>query len=269
MSDTPQISLSQYLTLLGVAELPPLTSPLDPGYDPATTEGHLEQSGHLMDSLKISMACWQIGAESAVRRKLAAARKAGVKTCTGGGPFEVAFWFDKFPEFLELCASLQFDRIEAGEGFISQPLDPREICAAAAAQGLEVQFEVGEKQAGSFTDDDMPVMIDQSKRWLDAGAAQIIVEGRESALDVGLFDRTGQLNRKNADRFVEALSFERVVFEAPNKSSQFAFLNHFGPNVRLSNVRLEEVLRVEIYRRGLHSDAFQHENLRPKGPAGR
>jgi phosphosulfolactate synthase len=31
-------------------------------------------------------------------------------------------------------------------------------------------------------------------------------------------------------------------------------------------VRLEELLRVEIYRRGLHSDAFQREHLRPKGP---
>jgi phosphosulfolactate synthase len=37
--------------------------------------------------------------------------------------------------------------------------------------------------------------------------------------------------------------------------------------VQLGNVRLEEVLRVEIYRRGLHSDAFRRENLRPRRPA--
>jgi hypothetical protein len=29
--------------------------------------------------------------------------------------------------------------------------------------------------------------------------------------------------------------------------------------VNLSNGRLEELLRVEIYRRGLHSDAYAHE----------
>jgi phosphosulfolactate synthase len=28
-------------------------------------------------------------------------------------------------------------------------------------------------------------------------------------------------------------------------------------------VRLEEILRVEIYRRGLHSDAFAKSNLQP------
>jgi phosphosulfolactate synthase (CoM biosynthesis protein A) len=39
---------------------------------------------------------------------------------------------------------------------------------------------------------------------------------------------------------------------------------HFGRDVHLCNIRLEEILRVEIYRRGLHSDAFEHENLRPR-----
>ena len=50
----------------------------------------------------------------------------------------------------------------------------------------------------------------------------------------------------------------------PNKPSQFALIDHFGPMVKLCNVRLEELLRVEIYRRGLHSDAFQNEKLRPR-----
>ena len=57
-----------------------------------------------------------------------------------------------------------------------------------------------------------------------------------------------------------------TMFEAPNKSSQFALLNHFGRDVHLCNVRLEELLRVEIYRRGLHSDAFGRTNLRPVSP---
>jgi len=32
--------------------------------------------------------------------------------------------------------------------------------------------------------------------------------------------------------------------------------------VRLGNVRLEELLRVEIYRRGLHADAFAKPRLK-------
>jgi phosphosulfolactate synthase len=81
-----------------------------------------------------------------------------------------------------------------------------------------------------------------------------------------LFNTDGKLNTTFADRFANAFGFDTVLFEAPNKPSQFALLNHFGAQVHLCNVRLEEVLRVEIYRRGLHSDAFCVDRLRPARP---
>jgi phosphosulfolactate synthase len=136
----------------------------------------------------------------------------------------------------------------------------------AEARGLDVQFEVGKKHGGTFTDDIVGELIDQGKRWLDAGAKKIVVEGRESAENVGLFDAKGRLNTHFADRFANAYGIDNAIFEAPNKPSQFALLDYFGPVVHLSNVRVEELLRVEIYRRGLHSDAFQRDNLRPAGP---
>jgi phosphosulfolactate synthase len=258
-------ALSDYLHLIGVPDLPPRTSPFDPGYDPVTVESHLEQSGHLMSVLKISMACWQIADEASTRRKVQAARRFNVPTCTGGGPFEVAATFGKLPEFLDLCADIGVDRIEAGEGFTDQDLDPGKIAKLAQDRGLEVQYEAGKKHGGTFTSDVVAELIDEGQRWLDVGAKSIVIEGRESAQNVGLFDAQGKVNSAFADRFVQAWGMDRVVFEAPNKPSQFALLNHFGPMVQMSNVRLEELLRVEIYRRGLHSDAFEHENLRPKG----
>jgi phosphosulfolactate synthase len=133
----------------------------------------------------------------------------------------------------------------------------------ARARGLDVQFELGKKHTGAFDEDVVQQLVDQGQRWLDAGALQLVVEARESARGVGLFDSAGSFNAHFADRFVEAFGFETVVFEAPNKPSQFALLDHFGPKVHLCNVRLEEVLRVEIYRRGLHSDAFANPKLRP------
>jgi phosphosulfolactate synthase len=258
--------LREYLKSIGVPNIPARTSPFDPGYDPVTLESHLHQSSHLMAVLKISMACWQIANEVTTRKKVNAARRLGVPTCTGGGPFEVAATFGKLPAFLDLCQDIGFTRIEAGEGFTETDLDPRKVVQQASERGLEVQFEVGKKHAGTFTSDVVGELIDQGKRWLDAGAKQIVVEARESAQDVGLFGEKGEFDAKAADRFAEAYGLDVAIFEAPNKPSQFALLNHFGPEVHLSNVRLEELLRVEIYRRGLHSDAFQHENLRPRGP---
>ena len=257
------VHTEDYLRMIGVERIPPLLSPFDPGYDPVTLEAHIEQSSHLMSILKISMACWMIANESATRRKIAAAKRFNVPTVTGGGPFEVAVSQGQLPAYLDLCADIGVTRIECGEGFTELRLSPRSIIRMAEERGLEVQFELGKKHGGAFTDDAVGGLLDQGQRWLDAGALQLVVEARESALGVGLFDDTGKLNTVFADRFAATFTLHTILFEAPNKPSQFALLDHFGREVHLCNVRLEEVLRVEIYRRGLHSDAFGKDNLRP------
>ena|SRR5579885_747675 len=261
-----RVHTSSYLRRIGVPELPPLTSPFDPGYDPATLISHLDQSAHLMSLLKISMACWMIAKEECTRRKIAAARAHNVKTVTGGGPFEIAVAQGQLPAYLDLCADIGVNRIECGEGFTDLPVEPKDIVKMAHRRGLDVQFELGKKHTGAFTSDVVDRWIAQGNRWLDAGAIQLVVEARESACGVGLFDALGNLQPAFADRFADAFGMDVVMFEAPNKPSQFALLEHFGREVHLCNVRLEEVLRVEIYRRGIHSDAFGKPNLRPHRP---
>ena len=252
-----------YLRLIGVPDLPALLSPFDPGYDPATVESHLEQSAHLMSILKISMACWQVANEASTRKKIAAATRYNVPTVTGGGPFEVAVAQGQLPAYLDLCADLGVARIECGEGFTDLHADARQIVKMAHERGLAVQFELGKKHTGAFQEQMITELIEQGQRWLDAGAVQLVVEARESAKGVGVFDDAGNFNAAFADRFARAFGLSVVIFEAPNKPSQFAMLEHFGREVHLCNVRLEEVLRVEIYRRGLHSDAFGNPALRP------
>jgi phosphosulfolactate synthase len=264
MTPKNSIHTRDYLKLIGVPEMPPLTSPFDPGYDPATLESHLEQSSHLMAILKVSMACWMVAKEDATRRKVAAAAKHCVPTVTGGGPFEIAVAQNRLPAYLDLCADIGFTRIECGEGFTDMPLSAPVVLGMARNRGLEVQFELGKKHGGAFNLETTGQLIVQGRRWLDAGALELVVEARESAKSVGLFDEAGDFNRVLADQFANEFGLNVVTFEAPNKPSQFALLDHFGPKVRLCNVRLEELLRVEIYRRGLHSDAFCRENLRPR-----
>jgi phosphosulfolactate synthase len=253
-----------FLESIGTADLPAATSAFDPGYDPVTLTSHLAQSHHLISILKLSMACWLIADESATRAKIAAARATEVPTTAGGGPFEVAVAQGRLPEYLDMCAAIGLDRIECGEGFTDNDLSAPSIVAAARARGLDVQFELGKKHGGTFGDAAMNELVAQGYEWLAAGAVELVVEGRESAQDVGLFDSDGALDVSFAERFADAFGLEHVTFEAPTKASQFALLDHFGSAVRLSNVRLEELLRVEIYRRGLHSDAFGRPNLRPQ-----
>jgi len=261
---TEALHTADYMRLIGVKDLPAKTCPLDPGYAPITVESHLEQSSHLISILKMSMACWQIANEKSTRRKIAAAKRYKIPVCTGGGPFEVASAFGRLEEFLDLCSDMGVSMIEAGEGFTNLKDAPSEVVRMAGERGLKVQFEIGKKHDGVFGAKVIDGLIDKGLSWLDAGAEYIVVEAMENARGIGLFDDKGALNRGVAERFAEAFTMEKVIFEAPTKLSQFALLRHFGPAVHLSNVRLEELLRVEIYRRGLHSGAFMLDNLRPR-----
>lgn len=268
MSTGPRDALHtrDFLRRIGVPDLPPKTSPFDPGYDPVTLEGHLEQSAHLISILKISMACWLVADEAATRRKLSAARRCGVPTVTGGGPFEIAVAQGELAAYLDLCADLGVSRVECGTGFTNMTLPPQRVVRMIHERGMQAQFELGKKHGGTFTGDVVADLIDQGRAWLDAGAVQLVIEARESARGVGVFDDSGRFQPALADALATAFGLDLAVFEAPNKASQFALLDHFGRAVQLCNVRLEELLRVEIYRRGIHSDAFLVERLRPPSP---
>jgi phosphosulfolactate synthase len=259
--------LRSYLRRIGVADRLPATSAFDPGGAPAMLESHLEQSAHLMLGLKISMACWMVASESATYAKVAAARRYGVLTTTGGGPYEVAVAQGALAEYLDLCARIGFHAIECGHGFTENTLAPEHVLRMAGERGLVVDVELGDKHGGPFTTEIVEELIEEGKRWLAAGARRLIIEGRESGQSVGCFDDSGRLMTEHAERLAEAFGLHTLVFEAPNKPNQFAFLNHFGPEVQLGNVRLDELLRVEIYRRGIHSDAFSQERLRPRLPS--
>lgn len=221
-----------------------------------------------MVSLKISTAGWMIANESATQQKFAAARKHGVPTVTGGTPFEIAVHRGTLPEYLDLCAALGASRIEVARGFTEPRLSPEQTVRMASDRGLGLDFELGGKHSGAFTPETVDALVEEGKHWHAAGARFLVIEARESALDVGLFDSSGAFGVASAERFVSEFGFDSLLFEAPNKPSQFALLDHFGWEIQLSNVRLEELLRVEIYRRALHADAFAKPSLRFVETAG-
>lgn len=253
--------ITQYLKRLGVPSLPPRTVPFDPGYDPQTVVSHLSQSGHLMAALKLSMTCWQIADPRATELKISAAKEHGIPLIAGGATFEIAVQNGTLDAFFGLCASLGIDCIEAGEGFTVLSITARETLGLAQRHGLQVQFELGRKHEGEFTAERVKELVEQGKEWLDAGAVRLVIEARESALGIGLFDQAGKLRVDLTDQIVDGFELDLLCFEAPTKVSQFALLKHLGPDVVISNVRLEELLRIEIFRRGMHADSYGDPKL--------
>lgn len=164
-------------------------------------------------------------------------------------------------DYLDVCATLGASRVECARGFTQPDLEPDEIVKMASSRGLGLDVELGGKHSGAFTAEVVDELIKEGTRWLEAGAHFLVIEARESARDVGVFDSQGRFDAAAAERFAQSFGLDRLLFEAPDKQSQFALLDHFGPELQLSNIRLEELLRVEIYRRGMHADAFSKPSL--------
>ena len=106
-------------------------------------------------------------------------------------------------------------------------------------------------------------LIDQGNRWLNAGAVQIAAPAGDFERGTGFFDALGHFKPAWADRLVRAFGLEMMTFAAPDPCTQFALLQHFGRDVHLCDVRLEDLLNVESFRRGLHSASFANEQLHP------
>jgi phosphosulfolactate synthase len=254
------MTTSEYLQRIGVPELPPCTAPFDPGYDYSTIEGHLDQSANLMEILKISMSSWVIADEAIARRKVAAAAVHSVPVVASRGLFQIAVAQGQLESYLELCADFGVARVECGEGQIDLKVRPSQMARMAHSRGLEVQFELSGHTDGTET---VQHLIDQGDRWLNAGAMQLATESHSPGHATGVFDAKGQFNPSFADRLVRAFGLEMVTFAAPDPAAQIAILDHFGRDAHICNVRLEDLLVVESFRRGLQTTAFLSERLHP------
>src|SRR2546429_7779209 len=100
-------------------------------------------------------------------------------------------------------------------------LKAADVVKMASERGLDVQFELGKKHTGAFTEDGVTQLIEQGRRWLDAGALQLVVEARESAKEVGLFDDKGNLHCGYADRFAKAFGISAMEVSLIVKKSHF------------------------------------------------
>ncbi|MEN9582304.1 MAG: hypothetical protein RL641_258 [Candidatus Parcubacteria bacterium] len=251
--------IQEYLSKIGIPATTPLLIPFDPGYDPNTLSGHLEQSNHLMKCFKISMATWMVCDIGSLEKKMHILKKYPIPIIAGGGPFEIANAKGVVEDYFHLCKSIGFDIIEVSNGFTDNAIDSKYIFSLAKDYDVRIQYEIGRKYEGTLDTGTLDKQINTGKSWLDQGAQYIVIEALESAHNVGIFDTDGNLISKVVDQILKAFNnnFENLVFEAPTKSSQFQLIDYLGEKVILSNIRLEEILRVHIYRLGLHSKSFR------------
>lgn len=230
---------------------------IDKGMNLIETEHFLSMAASTVDLLKLGFGTSAVYPESTLRAKLRRAAMAQVTTCPGGTLGEVAWTQGVFPAYLRRCRELGFGAMEISDGtIVLQPDDRARAIEAAKRVFPLVITEVGKKLSREI---DLVACAKGVIRDLEAGADYVILEGRESGEDVGIYDAGGHVMDDLLTAFVDALPLaarQRVIWEAPKKSQQVELIRRFGPSVNLGNVPPGDAIALECLRLGLRADTF-------------
>ncbi|XRO77284.1 phosphosulfolactate synthase [Methanocaldococcus sp. 10A] len=234
-----------------------LTVVLDKGLPPKFVEDYLKVCGDYIDFVKFGWGTSAVINREIVKEKINYYKDWGIKVYPGGTLFEYAYIKNKFDEFLNECEKLGFEAIEISDGSSDISLEERKKAIEKAKDnGFIVLTEVGKKlpeKDRQLTIEDRIKLINFD---LDAGADYVIIEGRESGKCIGLFDKEGKIKEKELDVLAKNVDIKKVIFEAPQKNQQVAFILKFGSSVNLANIAFDEVISLETLRRGLRGDTF-------------
>lgn len=237
-----------------------VTMVIDGGLGPGAVRDVLSVAGRWIDHWKLGFGTSALTPEGALREKLEMLRGRGRLVFPGGTLFEAAALRGREAEFFRRAAQLGFNAVEISEGTIDLPPDRRRrAIEAALGSDLAVISEVGKKDPRA-----QPTarrMAEQALLDLQWGAGWVVVEGRESGTGVGVFNDAGAVNMKAVEAIAgwvgEAAG--RLVWEAPLKNQQAAFIRRFGGNVNLGNINPAQVLAVEALRAGLRFETLQEK----------
>lgn len=225
---------------------------LDTGVTPAGAADVLEGGGAYVDIWKTGWGTAYV--DDALEAKLAVLRRHGVAACLGGTMLEIARGQGATDACLEWAHEAGFTHVEVSRGTLPMTLTEKHALVRRASERFVVLTEVGTKDPGDMPD--AGLWRDEAVADLDAGAALVVAEGRQSGT-VGIFDAAGRPRTDVVEALAAGVGPDRVVFEAPLASQQAWFVRRFGPDVNLGNVALGEVLSAETLRLGLRSDTAQ------------
>ena len=228
-----------------------ITHVLDKGSSLQEVRGLIEVAGEYVDIVKLGWGTAVVTPN--LKEKVELYQSHGVPVCFGGTFFEVCLRQNKLEEYLQTVRDLAMDHIEISDGTIAMHETDKVALLKRLSKEFTVLSEVGSKDSEVVI---APYKwVDSIKRELDAGAWKVITEGRESGT-VGIYQAGGDVKEGLLDEIIQAVSAERLLFEAPIKSQQAWFIKQFGANVNLGNIQPDEVVSVETLRLGVRGDTL-------------
>ncbi|MBA4600895.1 phosphosulfolactate synthase [Thermoactinomyces mirandus] len=231
------------------------TMVLDKGLGLGTFHDLLQIAGEYIDFIKLGFGTAGITPQKLLQEKIALANQYQVGIYPGGTFLEIAYAKKMHHHYLETISSLGIKWLEISDGMIELSLSERSSLIRQAQEiGFDIITEIGKKSAGSALDIESFLRIYEHDR--SHGATFIIVEGRESGKNIGIYDEKGHICIPRLKAIFHQTDPDAIIWEAPQTSQQIEFLKQIGPKVNLGNISPPEVLSLECLRRGLRADTF-------------
>ncbi|MDR6224665.1 phosphosulfolactate synthase [Desmospora profundinema] len=232
-----------------------LTMVIDKGLGLGAYRDVIQLAGSYIDFMKLGFGTAVLTPVSLLAEKLRLSREADIHLYPGGTFFEVAYQQQGVQPYLDTLQAIGFEWVEISDGTISLSEQERiDTIQTARNRGFRVITEIGKKESGSTT----PIrqLIAGFYRDMEAGADYVIVEGRESGKNVGIFDANGQLDSDYLLQVGEEIDHRFLIWECPQHSQQVHLFRLLGPEANVGNIAVGDILSVESLRRGLRSDTF-------------
>lgn len=229
------------------------TMAMDKGLSLREVEDFLSVSAQYIDIVKLGWATSYV--TPCLKEKLKLFRDAGIPTYFGGTLFEAFVVRDQFDDYRRVLDKYEMTFAEVSDGSIELEHDVKCSYISKLAEQVTVLSEVGSKDAEKIIPPYKWIKLMQAE--LDAGAWKVIGEAREGG-NVGLFRASGEVRSGLVEEILTKIPFEKIIWEAPQKSQQVWFIKLLGANVNLGNIAPNEVIPLETIRLGLRGDTFDH-----------
>ncbi|WP_051291340.1 phosphosulfolactate synthase [Fictibacillus gelatini] len=238
-----------------------LTMLIDKGIGLVAFEELLQLAGSYVDFIKLGFGTMALYPPELLQKKLLLAKKHDVILYPGGTLFELAYQQDVLMEHLHHLKDIGFEYIEISDGTIDLPFSERcKIIREAAKLGFNVITECGKKADGSCLDiEDLKTTLYSD---LECGACFVIVEGRESGENIGIYDKKGDIGIEflsAVEKNIPSKIRKHLIWEAPQKNQQIGLIRFWGRNVNIGNIQMDDAINLECLRRGLRYDTFPNK----------
>jgi phosphosulfolactate synthase len=204
--------------------------------------------------------------EDLIRKNIKIYRDWGIDVQIGGIPYEIAVLQGKQAQYMERARELGTNIVEVESHAAGLSLQQmKSEVKTLKGEGFKVVGEVGAKWAN--VDETRPSrdnvhvdkVIEKMQQLLEVGADHVIWEGMvvRALLGNHLENKQGQ---EQLFKVVEAVNQENIIFEMwsargnPNSPLWGWLVQHFGPDVNLGNINIQDISMLETIRRGLSYD---------------